>query len=173
MKCGAIQEHLGITGGGHYQIPQSNEAYGTGETPLIQTNDDPACDQLYTTGFALLGLHEAAAVTGDQTLSAAEEKLAKFLCRIQLRSQQLPWLDGAWFRAFDFGKWDYWSSNADAGWGAWSVEAGWGQSWIAATLALREKRTTLWEWTANSKIASHLSQVQQQMAANDGSPWKK
>jgi hypothetical protein len=39
--------------GDAFQIPQSNEAYGTSETPLIQNVGDPASDQLYTTGFAL------------------------------------------------------------------------------------------------------------------------
>ena len=38
---GAIYEIVADTGGGHYQIPQSNEAYGTTETPLIQNNGDP------------------------------------------------------------------------------------------------------------------------------------
>ena len=100
----------------------------------------------------------------------AEDKLAQFLCRIQIRSDKYASLNGAWFRAFDFGKWDYWASNADIGWGAWSVEAGWGQSWIAATLALREKQTTLWEMTSNSSIAQKLPAVKKQMAANDGRP---
>ena len=58
---GAIREWIAGTGGGHYQIPQSNEAYGTGETPLIQKNGDPVSDQLYTTGFVLFALHEAVA----------------------------------------------------------------------------------------------------------------
>src|SRR3954452_13256416 len=46
--CGAIPERLGGSGkgGGHYVVPKSNEAYGTTETPLIQSNDDPVSDQL-------------------------------------------------------------------------------------------------------------------------------
>src|SRR2546427_13267004 len=98
------------TGGGHLHIPQNNEAYGTGETPLIQKNGDPACDQLYTTGFALLGLHEAVAATGDVELKKAEDKLADFLVRVQTRSERHPELSGAWMRAFDFQRWDYWAS---------------------------------------------------------------
>ena len=93
-------------------------------------------DQLYTAGFALRGLHEAAAATGDEKLSAAEDKLAAYLCRIQIRSAKFPYLDGGWFRAFDFGRSDYFASSADLGWGAWSVEAGWGNAWTAATLAM-------------------------------------
>ena len=54
QACGAIRETLG-----GFAPPQSNEAYGVSETSLIQSPGDPASDQLYTTGFALLGLHEA------------------------------------------------------------------------------------------------------------------
>jgi hypothetical protein len=165
--CGAIHEWLAGTGGGHYRIPQSNEAYGTGETPLIQKNGDPASDQLYTTGFALLGLHEAAAATGDAKLKLAEDRLAEFLCRVQIKSATFPWLDGAWFRAFDDGRWEFWASSADIGWGAWSVEAGWGQSWTAATLALRQKNTTLWDFTKNARLKTLLPAVKVQFSTKD------
>ena len=97
--CGAIPERFSGMGSGHYVVPRSNEAYGTTETPLIQKNGDPVSDQLYTTGFALLGLHEAVAATGDVPLKEAEDKLAEYLLRIQVRSDKLPYLDGTWFRA--------------------------------------------------------------------------
>lgn len=171
-SSGAIAERLGGTGGGHYRIPATNELYGTGETPLIQQNGDPATDQLYTTGFALLGLHEAAAATGDARLRGAEDKLASYLCRIQVRSKDVPYLNGTWFRAFDYKRWDYWASSADAGWGAWSAETGWGPAWITAMLGLRIKGTTVWDITSGSKIADHFSAVRKQMAENDGGPWK-
>ncbi|MGB7156567.1 MAG: hypothetical protein WBD40_00790 [Tepidisphaeraceae bacterium] len=170
---GALPENLKGTGGGHYLIPQSNEAYGTGETPLIQTNGDPASDQLYTTGFALLGLHEAYAATGDAELKAAADKLAAYLARIQVKSDALPYLDGAWFRAFDYRRWDYWSSSADVGWGAWCVEAGWGPAWITAVMGMRIKETSVWEMTKGSTVESKLDVVQRDMAKNDGGPWKK
>lgn len=169
--CGAIPDRLSGEGGGHYRIPGSNEAYGTGETPLIQKNGDPVSDQLYTTGFALFGLHEAVAATGDEKLRDAEDHLADYLCRIQVRSTKVPYLDGTWFRAFDFKKWDYWSSSADIGWGAWSAEAGWAQAWTAATLALREERTSFWEVTAKSRIADQRAKVEADMAKNTGGPW--
>jgi hypothetical protein len=171
QPCGAIQERLGGTGGGHYQIPQSNAAYGTGETPLIQNPGDPASDQLYTSGFALLGLHEAAGATGDASLRSAEDRLAEFLCRIQVRSRKVPYLDGGWFRAFDYRRWDYFASSADVGWGVWSIEAGWGQAWIAATLALRQRQTTLWDMTASSNLKSQLPAIRAQMSQNSGGPW--
>jgi hypothetical protein len=169
QPCGAIADRLGNPGGGgHYQIPKSNEAYGTAETPLIQANGDPVSDQLYTAGFAFHSLHEAAAATGDAKHTAAEDKLATYLCRIQIRSEKFPQIDGAWFRAFDFGRWDYWASSADLGWGAWSVEAGWGPAWTAATLALRDRKTTFWEMTATSRVKEQLAKVRADMSANDG-----
>lgn len=170
--CGAIPERLSGMGGGHYVVPASNEAYGTTETPLIQKNGDPVSDQLYTTGFALLGLHEAVAATGDTALKQAEDRLAEYLVRIQVRSDTIPYLDGAWFRAFDYGRWDFWASSADIGWGAWCVESGWGQTWTAATLALRLKHTSLWELTSTSKIKQQLPEVQNLMSVNQGAPWR-
>lgn len=170
--CGAIAERLGDRGrAGGFSIPQSNEAYGTGETPLIQSNDNKAIDELYTTGFALIGLREAVAATGDPKLKQAEDKLAEFLIRIQIKSETLPMLDGLWFRSFDFAHWDYWASSADIGWGAWSIETGWGQAWTAATFGLREQQTSFWDITADSEIADQLPKVQSEMAQNDGGPW--
>ena len=173
--CGAIREHLGGDGkgGGHYVVPASNAAYGTTETPLIQQNGDPVSDQLYNTGFALIGLHEAVAATGDPEIKEAEDRLAAYLTRIQTRSGAVPYLDGAWFRAFDYEKWECWASSADMGWGAWSVEAGWAPAWAAAALGLRAKDTSLWELTARSKIAEKLPAVRRAMAANDGRPHER
>ena len=166
QPCGAIEERLGRRG-----VPSSNEAYGTAETLLVQEDDDPVSDQLYTTGFALLGLQEAVAATGDPKLKAAEDRLADYLVRVQNRSTRIPYLDGSWFRAFDDRRWEAWASSADIGWGAWSVEAGWGQAWTAATLALRAKGTSLWDLTAGSRIRDQLPAVQALMAQNTGGPW--
>jgi GNAT superfamily N-acetyltransferase len=170
QPCGAIRERLRNGSVGFFSAPASNEAYGTGETPLMQTDGDPVSDQLYTSGFALLGLREAAAATGDAKLRAAEDRSADYLIRIQTRSQRLPQFDGTWFRAFDYSRWECWASSADIGWGAWSIEAGWGQAWTAATLALREKQTNLWELTAESKIAQQSPRVRRLMKENGGEP---
>ena len=48
------------------------------------------------------------------------------------------------YRAFDFEKWEVWASDADAGWGAWSVETGWTAPWIHLSLGLRHANTSLW-----------------------------
>jgi len=158
-ECGAIREEIGSGPQGMFGPPKSNDAYGTDEAPLIQQNGDPACDLLYTSNFAFLGLHEAAAATGDGFYLQAEERVAEFLCRIQVRSFVHPELDGAWFRAFDFKRWDYWASNSDWGWGAWSIETGWTQAWITSVLALRHLKTSFWDLTANSTIGRCLDKL--------------
>ena len=163
---GAIREALGASAQGAYGAPKSNEAYGTAEAPLIQENGDLLCDLLYTTNFAFVGLHEAAAATGDALYKDAEDRLAAFLCRIQVRSSSRPELDGAWFRAFDFGRWDYWASNADLGWGAWSVESGWTQGWITSVLAMRQRNTSFWDLTAQNAISQHLDALVARMLPN-------
>jgi hypothetical protein len=157
-ECGALREEIG-PGQSHYGPPQSNERYGTNEASLIQQNGDPACDLLYTSNFAFLGLHEAAAATGDAYYRQAENKLAEFLCRIQASSSLHPELDGAWFRAFDYKIWDYWASNSDWGWGVWSTETGWTQAWITSVLAMRHLNTSLWDLTAKSQIARHVDKL--------------
>lgn len=65
----------------------------------------------YTSNFALLGLHEAAAVTGNATIKQYEDKLADYVVRIQARSTEHPSLDGSFFRAFDYKKWEAWGSG--------------------------------------------------------------
>jgi hypothetical protein len=164
---GAIREEIGELGRGMMRPPQSNEAYGSGESPLLQKNGDPVCDLLYTCNFALLGLHEAAAATKEPFYAQAEERLARFLCRIQVRSDRHPELDGGWFRAFDFRLWDYWASNADAGWGAWSIESGWTQGWITSVLAMRQLKTSLWDLTARNRLGRHFAALRPQMLPDD------
>jgi len=149
QPCGAIAEQLGRPGKGVYPPPPSNEAYGGNEASLIQQNGDPVCDLLYTTNFAFLALHEAASATGEAIYRDAEDKLARFLCRVQVHSPAHPELDGTWFRAFDFQRWEHWGSDADAGWGAWCTMTGWIHSWITSVLAMRQMDTSLWDLTSD------------------------
>ncbi len=158
-RSGAIREEVGSAGEGQYGPPKSNDKYGTSEAPLLQQNGDPVSDLLYTTNFAFLGLHEAAAVTHDPFYFRAENKLASFLCRIQVQSEKQPELAGGWFRAFDFGRWDYWASGSDWGWGPWSIETGWTQSWITSVLGMRDLRTSLWDVTGRSDLGAHLNHL--------------
>ncbi len=161
--CGAIREDLGNVGHGRYKPPQSNDAYGKSEAPLIQENGDPVADMLYTSNFAFLSLTEAAAVTGDQKIENAVQKLADFMVKIQVRSETHPELDGAWYRGFDFNRWEYWASNADAGWGVWSTETGWTQGWITTMLMMQELNTNFWDFTKKSKIADSFDKYKKLM----------
>lgn len=115
--CGALMEWDGYN-------PASNAAFGTAETSVFQRNGDPVSDQLYDTGFALLHLALAAQVTGDPGLRQAAERLGDYLSRIQLRDPE-PRYDGTWLRAFDYGRWEYFGSSADIGWGPYCSETGW------------------------------------------------
>ncbi len=161
--CGAIQEELGPAGTGMFPPPGTNEAYGTSEASLIARNGDPVADMLYTNNFALLGLHEAAAVTGDPKIREAENRLVDFLLRIQAKSHAVPEVDGGWLRAFDFQRWEPWGANADIGWGAWSIESGWTQGWITAVLAMRELDTSLWKLMSDSEIDQIYPSIRESM----------
>ncbi len=160
---GAIREEIGKVGHGSYAPPKSNAAYGTNEAPLIQENGDPLADMLYTSNFAFFSLTEAAAVTTDPGIKKALGKLADFMVRIQVRSESHPELDGAWYRAFDFKRWEYWASNADLGWGAWATETGWTQAWIVTMLMMKSQNQNLWDFTASSKIADHFEKYRKMM----------
>lgn len=166
---GAIREEIGSAGKGDYGPPKSNAAYGTSEATLIQQNGDSLADLLYTTNFAFLGLHEAAAATGERPYRDAEDRLAAFLARIQVRSERHPELDGAWFRAFEYRRWEYWASNADAGWGAWSIETGWTQAWITSVFAMRHQQSNFWDITKGSGLRRHLDQYVRLMFGEGGS----
>lgn len=161
--CGAIREELGAIKMGRYPPPQANEAYGTTEASLIAQNGDPVSDLLYTTNFAFLGLHEAVYATDNADIRKATDKLAEFLCRIQVRSTDHPELDGGWMRAFDYQRFEQWGSNADHGWGAWAIETGWTQGWVTSILALRDMETSIWDLTKNSEIAKHHAKLKREM----------
>lgn len=152
VECGAVREELGDPAKGMFGRVRSNEAYGTEESPLIFENGDPVADMLYTCNFAFFGLNEAAHATGDAQMAAAAEKLSDFLTRIQVSSDKVRNVDGAWFRAFNYDNWDFWASDADAGWGAQCTLTGWIQSWIVTTQALMEMNTSYWDKTAGSTV---------------------
>lgn len=169
QECGAIREMLGRIGDGDYPPPSSNEQYGTTEAPIIQDNGDPACDLLYTSNFAFLGLHESASACGNPVFKQAEDRLAEFLCRIQLRSEEHPYLDGCWMRGFDYEKWEYWGSSSDTGWGAWSVESGWTNSWIASVFAMRLLNEALFSLKRSSQIRQSLYEAVDELLPQEAS----
>ncbi|WP_299546840.1 hypothetical protein [Seonamhaeicola sp.] len=160
---GAIQEELGMPGKGMFPPTQRNEDYGTAEASLIAKNGDKVSDLLYTTNFAFLGLHEAYYATKDERIKKAADKLAEFLCRIQVKSESHPELHGGWMRAFDYDRFEHWGSNSDHGWGAWAIEGGWTQGWITTVLALRELDTSVWDLTKDSKVGDHHESLKKEM----------
>ena len=148
-------------------IVASNEGYGEGECALAHQAGDPATDALYSINFAFLGMHEAAAATGDERYAQSAAKMADFFIRSQTQSETHPELDGTWYRGFDFKKWDYWASDGDAGWGVWTNEIGWTHSWITTTLTLRRMKTSLWTLIEGSQIAKRFDPVRLQMLPDE------
>lgn len=159
MESGAIREELGGAERGRYGRTKSNAEYGLHEAPLIFENGDPIADMLYTSNFAFFSLNEAAHATGDERYLEALSRLSDFLTRIQVKSDRFEDLDGAWFRAFDFDRWEFWASNADVGWGAWGTLTGWTQSWIVATQVLVLQEKSYWDLTKGSGIDRHFEKT--------------
>jgi hypothetical protein len=162
-ESGALRETIGDGGPGIH----SNAEFGTRETSLIQADGDPVCDLLYSCNFALIGLHEAALATGNTGYSQAEDRLAQFLARIQTRSERHPELDGAWYRALDFKRWEYWASSGDWEWGPWCLETGWSQPWIAGGLALRSSKSSLWDLLQKVDLKTDFETLRSQMLPNE------
>ena len=162
-ECGAIRELLGDPDKGKYPPPRSNQEYGSNEASLIAENGDRISDLLYTVNFAFLGLHEAASATGDPETKEACDRLAEFLVRIQARTEKYPYLEGGWFRAFDFGRWEFYASNADIGWGAWCIESGWTQGWITAVLGFRQMNISLWDLALKPEIEKNFIPLKDSM----------
>ena len=107
-RSGALQEKLAGTGGGHYLIPQSNEAYGTGETPLIQRTAIPRQISSTRQGslfWALRSLRDRRRQaegrrTGLRISSAGAGPFGRSAVARRLL-----------VRAFDFRRWDYWAQR--------------------------------------------------------------
>ena len=47
----------------------------------------------------------------NATIKREEDRLAEYIVRLQTRSTEHPELDGAFFRAWDFSKWEVWASG--------------------------------------------------------------
>lgn len=161
-KDGAIREKLGKAGFGRYERIASNAEYGSKEAPLISTNGDPVTDLLYTLNFAFFSLNEAAAATGEDKYQEATARIADFMLRAQVNSPRHKDLNGAWFRAFDYQRWDYWASNADSGWGPWGTLTGWTQSWIVNGLILKKQNENLWDNSKRSYQAADFKKLAQE-----------
>lgn len=165
--CGAIREELGGDGLGMFGKATSNRDYGVREAPLISKNGDPVADMLYTCNFAFFALNEALHATGEPRYREAVDRLGDFLVKVQAESETHTDIDGAWMRAFDYNRWDYWASNADHGWGAWSTLSGWIQSWIVSTLALVDNNTSFWETTKSTDVTPLMNEALERLSSKD------
>lgn len=103
---------------------KTNASYGTIEASVYRSNQETITDQLYSTSFLLWGLYFAWKVGKKSEARDMCLKLADYLCAIQIQSAN-PQTNGAWMRAFDYTLGEYYGSNGDTGWGAWSIESGW------------------------------------------------
>ncbi|QEC54230.1 hypothetical protein FRZ59_09645 [Anseongella ginsenosidimutans] len=158
VESGGIREEIG-DGPGLFRELKSNSDYGVDESSLIFENGDPVAEMLYTCNFAIFSLNEAAHATGNPSYRKAAEKLSDFLVRIQVESEKHKDIDGAWFRAFEYDRWDYWASNADKGWGAWCTLSGWSQSWIVTSLLQIEQDESYWDLTAGTRPDGSLKKT--------------
>ena len=123
--CGAIQEDGSNTG---------NSVEG-GDLGLTHDANETVSDQLYTTSFAAMNFWIAWKATGDAQYRDDFFRVADFLVRIQIESTDRM-LDGGWMRAFDYSLWDYYGSNADQAWNAYSMETGWQNAIIDIAIGL-------------------------------------
>jgi len=155
-KSGAIPQIPG-------HVVSANKRYGTGESAIVHKAGDPATDALYAINFAFIGMHEAAAATGNKAYQKSADRMADFFIRTQTQSKKHPELDGTWYRGFDYKKWDYWGSDGDAGWGIWTNEIGWTHSWVTATLAFREMKTNLWDIGKTTTASKIFGDIRKQM----------
>eukprot|EP00039_Didymoeca_costata_P026681 m.16390 g.16390 ORF g.16390 m.16390 type:complete len:895 (-) comp5685_c0_seq1:159-2843(-) len=156
VPCGTIRQSFGTgaeAGRCSPCVPRSNSEHGSGEGPILFNGTEPVSDALYTINFAIIGLWEAAFALNSASLFSSTFHLAEFLVRSQVSSERHSELSGAWFRAFDFSRWDYWASDTDWGYGPWVTETGWSNGWITTTLALMELNVSLWDTMDPSVLA--------------------
>lgn len=169
-ETGAIAEDLDDKkGSGDCDAPETNAEYGTKEAPVIHNADDPATDLLYVSGFAHTALNEAVTALEEAgkdtaTIEGYRNKLANFHVRIQQSSTSSKY-NGAWFRGFDYDKWEVYGSAADSGWPIWDTETGWTNAQIASSLALQQMDSSIWDYSSSSTIGNCFEDTATQMLA--------
>jgi hypothetical protein len=124
--CGAIQED-----GSNTKTKLSGNDLG-----LTYDSNETISDQLYTTSFAAMNLWIAYKVTREEIYLAAFHRVADYLTRIQIDDPGRPAIDGGWMRGFDYSLWEYYGSNADESWTAFTMETGWTNAIISTALSL-------------------------------------
>ena len=134
LKCGAIPDV--DRPGERYGKNRSNGDYGTFESSIFQDSGDLVTDQVYGTSFMLMALYFAEIFSpGNESISKAKTGLADFLVQIQLKDTGRKILDGAWMRAFDPVRWEYYGASGDWAYGPYLMETGWCQAIIVLCLS--------------------------------------
>lgn len=161
---GAIREE--VQSHQYFGIPLSNFQVAGNEFPVIHNNGEPVTDGLYTINFLIFVLNELKDIQGldvslfpelQQTQSRIAEMttgLKNFFVKTQINSTKHPKLDGGWYRATDYERWEYFGTNADKGWGPWVIQTGGTQGWVLATLNLIKNDRTWWEDVSNFNNAA-------------------
>jgi hypothetical protein len=111
---------------------KTNKNYGTIEASVYSTPEDRITDQLYSTPFLAWAFYCVYKTGKFPQVKNALLKLLDYLSAIQIQSSNHQ-LNGAWMRAFDLIHGEYYGSNGDTGWGAYSIESGW---MVAPTLTV-------------------------------------
>ena len=133
LECGAIPDIDRLDR--RYGKNLSNDDYGTFESSLFQTRQDVVTDQVYGSSFMLWALYFFNQFRDSARVEKAMHALAGYLTAIQLADTGRPYLDGAWLRAFDPVRWEYYGSAGDWGYGPYLIETGWCQAVITAALS--------------------------------------
>jgi len=60
-------------------------------------------------------------------------------------------------------------SSSDTGWGAWSVESGWTNSWITSVFAMRLLKETLFSLKRSSEIRKSLYEAVDELLPQEAS----
>lgn len=101
----------------------------------INTGNDPLTDQLYSTGWQALSAWRSWKATGSGAAREAALRLCDYFVRIQSESPD-PRVDGAWFRGFDFERWEVYGAGYDPNYGPYHAYTGWMESIIDQALAM-------------------------------------
>ena len=153
--------------------PASNEAYGTAETPVdpIQRRRRPATCST-PRNFAFLALHEAAAATATRSTARRKTEAGRVPLPHPDPQRKPPGTGRRLVPGLRLPALGVLGLQRRRGVGRWSIESGWTQSWIMSVLALRQMKTSMWEFTSASGVARHMDPLRPVMLPDDALSWK-
>lgn len=121
--------------------------FGKEDTGVFRFNGEGIGDFLYTNNFLLINLWEVWKAIGDKQALDFYNELSEFSSKIQIKSEMDKY-NGAWMRAFDLRKSEYFGNNGDIGWGPYCIEGGWTNALATTGLLLGQLDVSLF----NEKI---------------------